>query len=74
MSASTNWPQDRVERYWALQKRARLAGLRLTTETCGKGMVKQIMLRLRGTDRSELLVDLREAESAISAAETVPHE
>lgn len=69
MSAPTNWPQDRLERYWALQKRARLVRLRLTTENCGKGRVKQTMLRLRSVDRNELLVDLTEAETAIGAAE-----
>jgi hypothetical protein len=67
---SLNWPQDRLDRYWALQKRARKAGLRLTADKLGGGRQKHIMLRLRGPgERNDLLVDLTEAEAAIATLE-----
>ncbi|MEO6013935.1 MAG: hypothetical protein ABIQ30_10175 [Devosia sp.] len=69
MSPAKSWPQDRLKRFWALQKRARKVGLRLTAENIGKGLAKQIMLRLRGDDRNELVVDLVEAETLIALAE-----
>ena len=64
MSASANWPQDRLELFWQLQTRARMADLHLTATAEGA-----FRIRTSIDDTGETFADLDDAELAIVAAE-----
>jgi hypothetical protein len=64
MNAPANWPQDRLQQYWKLQTRARMAGRHLTATVDG-------VFRLRTSidDTGQTFADLDKAELAVIAAE-----
>ena len=63
MSESVIWPPDRLRRFWALQKAARRAGLKLTADG------DALHLRDDLGEGEHAVADLDEAETAIVTAE-----
>jgi hypothetical protein len=64
MSATTNWSQERIQHFWQLQTRARMAGLHLTAPAEGGFRIRTSMV-----DKGETHANLVDAELAIVAAE-----
>lgn len=62
MSAATTWPQERLNRFWALQARALKTSVRLTADALGN-------LHLHHGKAHTALSSLDDAEAVIAAAE-----